>query len=1046
MEMLWPSVPSKHARHSLAQAVTVIKSKVGRERVVAARSSISLAAGSVDVDALSVESNGPDVGGAFLDGFDIPGARGFDQWKDEWTSKLLPRIRDSLVRHMDAARRLGDFPTVERHATTLLQFDPLSEDGVRGVMEARAWVGDRSGALKTYESYIAQLAEILDAQPSPDMIRMATLLREGHQPRRPNAVAEPYSRRERRMEAETIIGRTREFSLLFDNWLDVKKSAPRVVIVTGDPGIGKTTLTNAFLSSCQLEGAVVARVQAYDAERELPFAVLSELVRQLVLQRTIGGADPEALAELGRVCTDVGAVFPGVPKPPEWAAEVIPIRLSDALLKSVTAAAEDRPVVLVIDDVHAADNSSSAILHMLARRLGRARFMLLLAGRSSELRQAGAGALVGDSNIPGLSTIEVGPLTVEASRELVCRIVESPTHRDAPVDRIVEAGRGNALALELLAREWVDHGPESLLRDLEAINTTPPARIGIPPAVRSVFDREVRRLDPSVRAVLDFAAVLGRRLHEVELYQTAGITPIAASNALSRLMEEGFLREVQGGIEFRNELIRAQAYYAIPGPGREHLHRAAGEALVAAPERVGADLEIAWHFIRGRALGRATELALQGAERCLERGAPQEAEQVLETVLSGSPSEHRRLLMLLAQALLDQSKGEEATPHLDVLWASPSLSGGDRARIAAMRATAEYILARETGVRHCQAAEEALSAARNAGDPPLVAKALNVLARAHGETGDAKGLEGVGRIIANLLQSPEYRSLPMIHYTAGYCEYARGEAMQAREHVDRALELAHVSARPTDVIPLLNGLAVAHHHGGNAPAAQECFERALDLARRIGDDSWSCTVATNLCGILLNQGRAEAAISFGKQAAELAQRALTQPRSVMTYTNLANAYLLLGDRKEVVQWLARAEAMVGGASNWEPLIILHTERASIRLALGDVEAALESIGTLEALAGQFLFGPHWGALERLRAFRTAHFGDPLSALRGAISARARFKGRTTLYYMSVNAAVAWLEKRLFGGIGVETKEGLELLDNLGFTGTKTFLRMEGFVD
>src|SRR6185437_5293686 len=182
---------------------------------------------------------------------------------------------------------------------------------------------------------------------------------------------------------------------------------------------------------------------------------------------------------------------------------------------------------------------------------------------------------------PGIATIEVGALTTEASRELVKRIVDSTDHRDAPVDRIVEAGRGNALALELLAREWLDHGPESLLRDLEAIDTTPAPRIGIPPAVRSVFDREVRRLDPAVRTVLDFAAVLGRRLHEVELYRGSGITPIAVSNALARLMEEGFLREVQGGLEFRNELIRAQAYYAIP-------HQVGNTCIAPLPRRYAA--------------------------------------------------------------------------------------------------------------------------------------------------------------------------------------------------------------------------------------------------------------------------------------------------------------------------------------------------------------------------------------------------------------------------------------------------------------------------
>jgi len=63
----------------------------------------------------------------------------------------------------------------------------------------------------------------------------------------------------------------------------------------GDPGVGKTPLTNAFVSTCQMRARQIARAQAYDAERELPFAVLAELIKQLTLQRAIGGADPEAL-------------------------------------------------------------------------------------------------------------------------------------------------------------------------------------------------------------------------------------------------------------------------------------------------------------------------------------------------------------------------------------------------------------------------------------------------------------------------------------------------------------------------------------------------------------------------------------------------------------------------------------------------------------------------------------------------------------------------------------------------------------------------------
>ena len=547
IDLLWPDAPARLGRHSLAQGISVLKAKLGHQVVEIQKSTVALAAAVVDVDAQHLDNGPVEVTGRFLDGFEIPTARPFEDWKDEWRAKLMPRVRDCLVRSMDAGRRIGDYAVVERHAQVLHDLDPLSEDATRGLMEARAWVGDRSSALKIFARYEQRLADELGAKPSVDLVRVANLVREGKRsPTRPPAQDEVLTM-QRRFVPELLIGREREFSVLRDAWLEARQRQPRVVVITGDPGLGKTTLTNTFAASCQMEGAVVARAQAYDAERDLPFAVLAELVKQLVQQKAVGGADPEALGELTRVCAEVAQVYPGVPKPVDWSPEITPIRLADAFLKTVTAAAEEGPVVVVVDDLHAADNATTGILHILARKLTGTRVLLILTARSSELRVTVAqAALAEDQTVKGMRQMDLESLTPDESRALVKRLGRGESRATVPIDRILHASRGNPLAIELLTREWLAHGERSLLAEIDAVDTWPPPSIGIPRAIADVFKRNVSRIDSPARAALNLAAILGRRLSEFGLYDLVGLSPGEATEALTVLRDEGFLRESGG--------------------------------------------------------------------------------------------------------------------------------------------------------------------------------------------------------------------------------------------------------------------------------------------------------------------------------------------------------------------------------------------------------------------------------------------------------------------------------------------------------------------
>jgi DNA-binding SARP family transcriptional activator/tetratricopeptide (TPR) repeat protein len=1053
MELLWPGVAAPRARHSLAQALTVLKEKVGREHLVVQRTSIALVAEAVHADVTRLDAPATEIRGPFLDGFDVPGAVQFEQWKDEWRARLMPRIRDCLVKQMDGGRRIGDFETVERHAQMLLELDPLSEDGVRGVMEARAWVGDRSNALKAYNRFEARLAEELGAKPSSDLERIANLLREGRRSvARPASAGQVSERQERRFEAETLIGREREFARLYDAWLQVRRREPRIVVLLGDPGVGKTTLTNAFVSTCQMEGASIARAQAYDAERELPFGVLAELIKQLTLQRAIGGADPEALSELTRIAPEIFRVFPGVPKPAEWAAEVVPLRLADSFLKAVEAAAEESPLALVVDDIHAADNATVAILHTVARKLPSTRLLIILTARSNELRTTtAASGLATDGTIQALQTLDVEPLSDEAAERLVTTRVAKSEGRiaDVPVSRILRAGSGNPLALELLTKEWLAHGSGSLLGDLEALNTQPAASIGIPRAIGAVFDRQIRRLDRVTRAALDLAAVLGRRLADFPLYQVVELSPATAGEALSRLRDEGLLREVQGSLEFRNELLRAQAYYAVAGPARQHLHLQVGAILAAAGDENGraSKLEVAWHYLRGGEPGKAVTHAIEGARAAIKVGAPLEAEEILALILR-QPSAERSMQdirLLLAKALVAQSKAARAAPLLQLIAQDGNLSSEDNADASRMEATVQYLLNREPGPSYCEAADRALVAARKTGSMDLVAKALFECARSGVNAGDELRVGRVREETNRAMDRGAQELSPMLLYTKAYCDFFFYDLCAATTELEAAIRLLRERHDPVDLSLAYTGYGTCKHGLCEFDEACESFLKALELSQRIGDDTRAALIASNICASKLHEGHYKSAVKFGELAVRHGTSALSA-RLANTHVNLAMALLMAGCREEATRALDSALKFSQGESSWVATMEVLLGHATIALLLGDKTLALELIRSAEHLAaGKERAIPNSPLFERLCVFRTVHTSGPAGAERIVVEGKEKYRGRYPFAYIQMIACGAWLDLLNFGHYTEENERELGLFEKLHAAGLREILTLEGFL-
>ena len=183
--LLWPKANASEARHSLATGLSVLRAKLGKERLETARETVRLIPGSIEIDLDRLargEIHATDTVPALavaplLYDLVVPDAEPWDHWRDGMVAKWQPAIRDALLARIDRSRRQGNTRAMETLADALLLLDDLSEDGVRAKMESRAFAGDRLTALQIYENWRVRLADELGAQPSDLVAGVALRLR-----------------------------------------------------------------------------------------------------------------------------------------------------------------------------------------------------------------------------------------------------------------------------------------------------------------------------------------------------------------------------------------------------------------------------------------------------------------------------------------------------------------------------------------------------------------------------------------------------------------------------------------------------------------------------------------------------------------------------------------------------------------------------------------------------------------------------------------------------------------------------------------------------
>jgi DNA-binding SARP family transcriptional activator len=583
--LLWADKSEQAARHSLREAIRVLRRCLGESGVDAGGDQVALAAEAValDVDRFAELVERGDwgaaaelVAGEFLEGFSVPDASGFEDWLDAERLAWRRRSVEAIARRADERLQAGDVAAATELGLKGLELDPLSELALRVVMRSLALAGDRAGALARYQAFRERLKERTGAEPTAELAALADRVRRERSWRLPDYLtSKPAVGAESRRAP--LIGREAQLGELLRVWAEVRSCGrAAMVIIAGDPGSGKTRLLDEVLGRVRLEGAAVAMVTGVPADREQPGNGVLGLARGGLLEAAgVTAAQPAALAAVAAEL-------------PEWAdrfgkqvrgAQAQP--LPRALSEVVRAAAEEQPVVLAVDDAQYLDPPSLDALAEFARDLAARPLCLVLTAE----RQGGPPELDAlwshlGRDIGGV-TVRLEPLAADAMLCLARWAL--PAYGEADLERVSRRVGADSAGLPLLAVELLhaiavglDLGTVTGAwpRPFHTLSQTLPG--DLPGAVVAAIRVGFRRLSEPAQRALAAAAVLGEREKAERIGRAAGLERDALHAALDELEWQRWLTADPQGYAFLARIVREVVARDMVSPGqRQRLQRAA---------------------------------------------------------------------------------------------------------------------------------------------------------------------------------------------------------------------------------------------------------------------------------------------------------------------------------------------------------------------------------------------------------------------------------------------------------------------------------------
>jgi DNA-binding SARP family transcriptional activator len=794
----------------------------------------------------------------------------------------------ALELRFDAELATGRHAELVGELEALVAEHPLREGLHRRLMLALYRSGRQAEALEVYRRTRRVLVEELGVEPGRALQELErAILTQDPALDLPSGPTAPAA------GTAVFVGRERELQRLGAALADAFAGRGAIALVQGEPGIGKSRLAEELVRDAQARGARVLVGRCWEAGGAPAYWPWVQALRTYIRDD-----EPDTLrARLGAGGAELARLLPELsPVVRESAAaddDGARFRLFEAVSAFLRLAAEREPLVVVLDDLHAADEPSLLLLRFLAREIAGSRVLVVGAFRDVDptMRNPLSAAVAALVREPGTLQLALRGLSEPDSTRYI--ELATGTQPSSHLARAIHAEtEGNPLFVSEVVR----------MLDAELLLSQPDAHLRIPEGVRAVIGQRVERLSAPCRGLLVPACVLGREFELDVLERLGGLPRGELFDALDEAMSERVIGDVPGSpgrLRFGHALIRDTLYDGLTAARRMQLHLRAGEALetVHAGDPDPHLAELALHFDAAGRVDEAIAYYRRAGDHAAGQFAYEEAVRLYEMALGlvESPAVRCELLLALGDAqaragdtpaskrafreaaeiadarglaepfaraalgyggriIWDVSRDDEHLRRL--LERALELLGGEdsplRVRLLARLAGGPLRDASFAPAHRNALSEEALAAARRLGDPVTLGYAIQgVIQAQHSPRNTRRQLELATELVEVATRAGDRERRFEGHEERFDALFEFGELDAARSELDTMERVAHELRQPSQewlvgvyrgMLALLEGrfadaeglISATHERGGRAQSwnATVCYRLQLCHLRR----------------------------------------------------------------------------------------------------------------------------------------------------------------------------------------------------------------------